>query len=383
MSQYHVIPSAEAFARLGDFGTVIDVRSPAEFAEDHLPGAVNWPVLDNDERRLVGTLYKQDPLEGRKVGAAIVARNIAHHLDTQRDVMRKHWRPLVYCWRGGQRSGAMNWFLNQIGFKSLQLVGGYKAFRGEVRQTLEALPAQFDFVVLCGRTGSGKTRLLHALRAAGQQVLDLEAIARHRGSVLGALPDQPQPSQKAFDTALWQALVALDPARPVFVESESRKIGGTQLPEALHLRLRQAGRCIWIDMAEAGRVQLLLEDYAHFMAQPDGFSALLDGLVTLRGRERVQRWQALARGGEWAAVFGELMRDHYDPGYERSLTNNFPRLANAPRVALADGGSAETARAAQALVLLAQDGGPAGTQTAISSTSNSSVACGGITPPAP
>ncbi len=354
MSQYHVIPSAEAFARLDGFSTVIDVRSPAEFAEDRLPGAVNWPVLDNDERRIVGTLYKQDPLEARKVGAAIVARNIAGHLDTNRALMQKHWRPLVYCWRGGQRSGAMNWFLNQIGFKSLQLVGGYKAFRGEVIRTLAELPARFDFVVLCGRTGSGKTRLLQALSGAGAQVLDLEALARHRGSVLGALPDQPQPSQKAFDTALWQAMVRLDPTRPVFIESESRKIGGVQLPEPLHLRLRQHGRCVWIDMAEAGRVELLLEDYAHFLAEPEAFNALIGGLVALRGRERVQRWQAMAREGHWAAVFGELMRDHYDPGYERSLSNHFPGLATAPRIALRDGSEAETAKAAAELLAIAQ-----------------------------
>ncbi|OWQ91946.1 tRNA 2-selenouridine(34) synthase MnmH [Roseateles aquatilis] len=353
MSQYHVIPSAEAFARLGEFGAVIDVRSPGEFAEDHLPGAINWPVLDDEERRIVGTLYREDPLEARKLGAALVARNIADHLDANRALMRKHWRPLVYCWRGGQRSGAMNWFLNQIGFKSLQLVGGYKAFRGEVLKTLASLPTRFEVVVLCGKTGSGKTRLLHALSAAGAQVLDLEALARHRGSVLGALPDQPQPGQKAFDTALWQTLVALDPARPVFVESESRKIGAVQLPDSLHFHLRETGRCMWIEMAEAGRVQLLLEDYAHFMATPEAFNRLLDGLIALRGRERVQRWQALAREGQWAQVFGELMREHYDPGYERSLTNHFPRLVTAPRVELRDGGDVETARVARALIALA------------------------------
>ena len=354
MSQYHVIPSAEAFARLGDFSAVIDVRSPGEFAEDHLPGALNWPVLDDDERRIVGTLYKQDPLEARKLGAAMVARNIARHLDDHRALMRKHWRPLVYCWRGGQRSGAMNWFLNQIGFKSLQLVGGYKAFRGEVLKTLDEQPQRFDFVVLCGRTGSGKTRLLQALAAAGAQALDLEALARHRGSVLGALPDQPQPSQKGFDTALWQAMVRLDPARPVFVESESRKIGGVQLPPALHLRLRQHGRCVWIDMAEAGRVQLLLEDYAHFQADPAGFNALIAGLVTLRGRERVERWQGMAQDGQWAELFGELMREHYDPGYERSLTHHFPQLAAAPRVRLEDGSASSTGRAVETLLAIAR-----------------------------
>ncbi len=334
MSQYHVIPPAEAFQRLGRFHTVIDVRSPAEFAEDHLPGAVNWPVLDNEERHQVGTLYKQDPLEGRKVGAAMVARNIARHLDEQRAVMVKHWQPLVYCWRGGQRSGAMNWFLNQIGFKSLQLVGGYKAFRGEVLRTLRELPGRLDFVVLCGRTGTGKTRLLQAMAQGGHQVLDLEGLARHRGSVLGALPGLAQPSQKAFDTGLWQAMQALDASRPVFVESESRKIGSVQLPEALHLEMRRRGRCVRVEMPLDGRVQLLLEDYHHFQAEPARFVELLNSLVALRGRERVARWQDLALSGRWAEVFEELVVDHYDPGYERSLLNHFPQLARAASVAL-------------------------------------------------
>ncbi|MBB3192762.1 tRNA 2-selenouridine(34) synthase MnmH [Roseateles terrae] len=346
MSIYHQIQADEAFAKLDAFHHIIDVRTPLEYAEDHIPGALNWPVLTNEERVVVGTLYRQDPLEARKVGAAMVARNIAQHLDAQRPLMQKHWRPLVYCWRGGQRSGSMNWFLNQIGFKSLQLVGGYKAFRGEVLKTLADQPRQLRFVVLCGRTGTGKTRLLGHLAAQGEQVLDLEGLARHRGSVLGALPDAPQPTQKAFDTALWQTLSRLDPQRPVFVESESRKIGSVQLPEPLHQRLREHGQCIWISMEEAGRVQLLLEDYAHFQARPDAFGALLEGLVSLRGRERVRRWQAQATQGQWAQVFAELMRDHYDPGYERSLTNHFPQLATAPQLLLRDGSEPELARAA-------------------------------------
>lgn len=353
MATYQQIEAAKALAELSRFAAVIDVRSPAEFAEDHMPGAVNWPVLNDDERRIVGTLYKQDPFEARKLGAAMVARNIAAHLDAHRERLPKHWRPLVYCWRGGQRSGAMNWFLNQIGFKSLQLLGGYKSFRAEVRMALEQLPGRLRLVVLCGRTGCGKTRLLQALAAQGAQVLDLEALARHRGSVLGALPGSPQPSQKGFDTALWRALAALDPERPVYVESESRKIGSVQLPEALHRQMRGHGQCVWVEMDEPGRVELLLQDYAHFRADPQGFGALLDGLVTLRGRERVQRWQDLALQGQWAEVFAELMREHYDPGYERSLLNHFPQLAQAQRLQLPDGSPQAMDSAARRL--LAQD----------------------------
>ncbi|MCE4555362.1 tRNA 2-selenouridine(34) synthase MnmH [Pelomonas cellulosilytica] len=339
----------EAAAALGRFDAIIDVRSPAEFAEDHMPGAVNWPVLSNQERHDVGLLYATSPFDARKLGAALVARNIARHIETSAAGLPKTWRPLVYCWRGGQRSGAMHWFLGQIGFRSRQLVGGYKAYRARVREDLDSLPARLPWQVLCGRTGSGKTRLLQALAAEGAQVLDLEALASHRGSVLGALPGAPQPTQKRFDSALWAALRGLDATRPVFVESESRKIGRIALPEPLLVALR-GSRCIWITMPDEARVRLLLEDYGHFDADPEGFCSALDGLVELRGRARVEAWQALARAGDWAGVFGELMREHYDPGYERSLRRHFPNLAQALMLPVAEADAATLRTAARTLL---------------------------------
>ena len=347
----HVVAPDEALADLARFDAIIDVRSPAEFAEDHLPGALNWPVLDNEERRIVGTLYKESPFEARKLGAAIVARNIARHLDEQAQALPKSWRPLVYCWRGGQRSGAMTWFLGQIGWRARQLHGGYKAYRARVREDLERLPERFgDLRVLCGRTGSGKTRLLQALAAEGAQVLDLEAAAAHRGSVLGALPGRPQPSQKRFDSLLWQQLRELDPARPVFVESESLRIGQLRVPAALHRQMRERGQCLWLEMPEPGRVALLLQDYAHFRQDPEGFCGLLEGLIELRGRERVRHWQAQARAGAWAEVFAALMREHYDPGYERSLRAHYPRLDQAAAVSLPTGEPADLQALARRLV---------------------------------
>jgi tRNA 2-selenouridine synthase len=349
--------AAEAVS--GAFDALIDVRSPAEFAEDHLPGALNWPVLDDEQRRIVGTLYVQDsPLAARKVGAAMVARNIAAHVERWVQDKPREWQPLVYCWRGGQRSGSLAWFLDQIGFRTAKLQGGYKAFRALVRDELAALPERFTFTVLAGRTGSGKTRLLQALREQGAQVLDLEAIACHRGSVLGGLPHTPQPSQKAFDTKLWRALRALDPARPVFVESESKKVGSLQLPDALVARMRDASRCLRVEMHDAARVQLLLEEYGFFAQEPERFCQLLDALIELQGQSRVKRWQAMARAGQWAAVFEELMREHYDPLYERSMQRNFAGLQDARAVELADGGAAALADAARTLIAHAPDMAP-------------------------
>ncbi len=343
---------AESFARQAQrFDAVIDVRSPAEFADDHLPGACNWPVLDDDERRRVGTLYVQvSPLVARKLGAAIVARRIGEHLEREVQDKPREWQPLVYCWRGGQRSGTLAWFLDQIGFRTTRLLGGYKAFRALVRAELASLPTGFRYHVLAGRTGCGKTRLLHALAAAGAQVLDLEALACHRGSILGALPDRRQPTQKRFDTLLWRTLSAFDPQKPVFVESESRKVGALQLPDALVGCMRTCAQVTRVDMDDAARVALLLEDYAWFAADPEAFCALLDALVELRGKAVVARWQSLARSGHWAEVYADLMARHYDPLYQRSLDRHFAGLGSARTVHLADGGTAALRAAAQQML---------------------------------
>ena len=340
------VAAAEVAAAAERYDSIIDVRSPAEFAEDHLPGAVNWPVLDNEQRRIVGTLYKQvSPLRARQIGAAMVARNIAEHLERWVVDRPRDWRPLVYCWRGGQRSGSLAWFLGQIGFRTQQLQGGYKAWRAIVRADLQQLPQRFDLHVLYGRTGSGKTRLLHALAAAGAQVLDLEGLAGHRGSVLGALPGQPQPSQKRFDTLCWQALKSFDAARPVFVEGESRKIGALRVPEALVQRLNGAAHCIRVELDDAARVQLLLQDYGHFAADAEDFCRRLEALVELCGRETVKAWQAQARAGRWAEVFAALMHKHYDPLYERAFRHGYAQRSHAARLRL-DDAEAGTLRAA-------------------------------------
>jgi tRNA 2-selenouridine synthase len=347
------ITAEDATAKLGAFDTIIDARSPAEFADDHLPGAVNWPVLDNDERREIGTEYKRvSAFDARKHGAAIVARRVADIVERHLADKPRDWQPLVYCWRGGQRSGTLAWFLGQIGFRTRVLEGGYKAFREQVREQLKTLPERFDFTVIAGRTGSGKTRLLQALIEQGAQVLDLEALACHRGSVLGGLPHDPQPTQKAFDTAVWHTLQGFDPLRPLFVESESRKIGALAVPEALLTRMRAQGRCVFVTLPDAERVQLLLEEYGFFAQQVDRFCEHMATLAELRGKETVARWQALARTGQWPQVFAELMAQHYDPLYLRSMSRNFAGMGSAQAVTLADG-NADALRAAAAHLLAA------------------------------
>jgi tRNA 2-selenouridine synthase len=330
------IPAAEAIARLAEFDAVIDARSEAEHAEDRLPGAVNWPSLDNAQRIEVGTLYKQvNPFEARKRGASLVAANIARHIEREVMDKPKTWQPLVYCWRGGQRSGALSMVLGQIGFRVGIVEGGYKAFRHEVLAQLPALAQRLQYRVICGPTGAGKTRLLQALAAEGAQVLDLEALASHRSSVLGVIPGQPQPSQKGFDTLVWQALRALDPARPVFVESESRKVGNVAIPEPVIDAMR-ASACLRLELPEDERVALLLEDYAFFAQDADFFCQRLDALVQIRGKAQVQAWQDAVRAGGTEGVVRDLLVKHYDPGYASSTARNFARFADAPAIAPRD-----------------------------------------------
>jgi tRNA 2-selenouridine synthase len=345
------ISAVDCLARIDHFDAIIDARSEGEYALDHLPGALNWPSLNDEERVLVGTEYKQiSPFVARKRGAALVARNVASHIERHVLDKPRDWQPLVYCWRGGQRSGSLALVLGQIGFRVQVVEGGYRAYRRAVMDELESLPERFQFRVLCGKTGSGKSRLLTALHAQGAQVLDLEALACHRGSILGGLPGQPQPTQKAFDNRLWQTLRLLDASRPVFVESESKKIGRLQLPDALIERLHQHGQVLRVDMADAARVQLLLEDYGFFADDPEHFCRLLDGLVALRGKDTVAGWQALARSGAWADVFAQLMQQHYDPLYNRSIDRHYAAYATAPVVSVAGPGAPEMRAAARALL---------------------------------
>jgi tRNA 2-selenouridine synthase len=341
------IDAATALARLDDFSAVVDARSESEYALDRLPGALNWPTLDDAERASVGTEYKQvSPFDARKRGAALAARNIAAHIDRHVMALPRDWSPLVYCWRGGQRSHALALVLGQIGFRVHLLEGGYQAFRRAVVAALEALPATLRFVVVCGTTGSGKSLLLRTLAEAGEQVLDLEALANHRGSVLGLVPGHAQPSQKAFDTAVWNVLRKLDPARPVYVESESAKVGDLRVPPALVERIR-AAPCLWLELPIEARVALLMREYDFFVRDVPAFCTRLDALRVLRGHETVNAWQEAARGGRIESVVRDLLVSHYDPIYRQSIRRNFPGTAE-PRATLAWNGSEATLAAAAA-----------------------------------
>jgi tRNA 2-selenouridine synthase len=332
------------------YDSIIDCRSPAEYAEDHIPGAVSAPVLDDAERATVGTLYKQvSPFEAKKLGAALVAKNVARHVQTIFAGKDRGWRPLVYCWRGGKRSAAMAHILREVGWEAQTLAGGYRGYRRWVVAQLETVPQTLLFKVVHGPTGSGKSRFLGALRRAGAQVLDLEGLAAHRGSVLGNLPDRPQPSQKWFESRLLHELSALEPAHPVYVEGESKKIGQLQVPEALIATMR-ASPCVVLETALEARVSLLIDEYRHFVEDRAALEAQLDCLVALHGRERIARWKSLAARGLWRGFVAALLEEHYDPAYRRSSQRNFAHLEVAPRIAIRSSDDEAFDAAARALL---------------------------------
>ena len=297
------------------FDDIIDVRAPAEFAEDHLPGAISLPVLDDEERARVGTIYKQvSPFSARKIGAALVAKNASLHLQGPLADKPGGWRPLVYCWRGGQRSGSFATILSQIGWRVETLAGGYKAWRSLVVREVYDTPVRAPVVVLDGNTGSAKTEILNLLPGFGVQVIDLEGLARHRGSLFGAVG--PQPSQKAFEGALALALAGLDPSRPVVVEAESSKIGNCRLPPEIWKAMVAAPR-VAIAAQRAERAKYLARAYADLTADADRLATTVGLLTSLHSAEVIEDWLGLAASGQFAALAGGLMERHYDPRYDK------------------------------------------------------------------
>ena len=303
------------------FDTIIDVRSPAEFAEDHIPGAISLPVLSDEERAKVGTIYTQDsPFVARKIGAALVARNAASHIETSLMGYGGGWQPLVYCWRGGQRSGSFSVILKQIGWRSETIEGGYQAYRRLVVRRLYEESLGLRVLRLDGNTGTAKTDILKRLKTMGVQIIDLEGLAGHRGSVLGDMPGG-QPSQKAFESALCAEIATLDPARPLLVEAESSRIGALRMPPAIWSAMKDAP-CVTVSAPLPQRAEYLASAYSDISDDTPKLAGLLGQLTKLVGHDVVQSWLVLLREGRLVDLAGELMTRHYDPAYARARKRN-------------------------------------------------------------
>ena len=333
-----------------DYDMIIDVRSPAEYADDHLPGAVNLPVLNNEQRAKIGMLYKQvSPFAAKRAGAALVAANIAQHIDTALKDANRNFRPLIYCWRGGQRSNSMARILSEIGWQTDLVHGGYKRYRKQVLHGLDGLPQRLRLVVLRGRTGLAKTHILQAALGKGAQVIDLEKLANHRGSLLGSEPGGVQPPQRLFESHLHAVLSELDQARPVFIEAESNKVGQIHVPAALWAAMRGAVSVV-ADTNIKHRVAFLCRDYAHIIADPARLDPLLTWVVTRVGYDIVRGWRHLIAAGDWPGFVRAVLDDHYDPAYDKSAAQR-----NHEIIATLDAGRLDAAaidRAADQLLAL-------------------------------
>ncbi|MEM9967933.1 MAG: tRNA 2-selenouridine(34) synthase MnmH [Pseudomonadota bacterium] len=301
--------------------TIIDVRAPIEFAEDHIPGAINLPVLSDAERARVGTIYtRQSPFLARKIGGALVAQNTAMHVQGPLAEKAGDWQPLIYCWRGGQRSGAFGTILDQIGWRVHILKGGYRSYRQQVVHTLYSAPLPHRLMLLDGGTGTAKTEMLSYLAEAGAQILDLEALAAHRGSLFGELEDA-QPSQKLFETRIASKLCQHSPHQITWVEAESSRIGERIVPPALWKSMRSAPR-VRLSAALKERAHYLCKRYADLTTDAARLNAVLDQLCPYQPAETISTWRRQADQADWRALAEGLIQIHYDPRYKKSVSDH-------------------------------------------------------------
>jgi tRNA 2-selenouridine synthase len=329
MTRYEITADLSSAALQG-FDAVIDARSPGEFAEDALPGAINLPVLDDGERAHIGTIYKQvSPFQARREGAALVSRNIGRHIEEALSDWPKGFKPLVYCWRGGMRSNSFATVLAAVGWRVKVLDGGYRTWRRQVSAGLSEEDPVSPLILIDGQTGTAKTALLLELERQGEQVIDLEGLARHRGSVFGDFSDTPQPSQKRFETGLWTQLRALDPARPVYVEAESTMVGKRRVPKRLWEAMKAAPR-IEIAAPVEARAEYLLTAYPDLAAEADKLDAAIMRLSGHHANADIEAWRDMAREGNLRALAAALVTAHYDPAYDRARK----RHGGAPRLRL-------------------------------------------------
>lgn len=331
---------------------IIDARSPAEFADDHISGAVNMPSLSDDEREIVGTIYKQkSAFEARKIGASMTAKNIATHIEAQLADKPAGFTPLIHCWRGGQRSRAFAQICSEIGWTCYVLEGGYKFYRTQVLDNLKTLPEQFRYIIIAGRTGSAKTKLLQALGSRGAQILDLEGLAHHKGSLLGGL-SEPQPSQKLFESCLVGKLSGFDKDRPVFVESESSRIGEVHIPKLLWHEMIHAP-VIMIEVDRQQRAEYLVSEYPHLLSDQTDLNRLIDGMIYRHGHAETGKWRELMRQHDWVSLSHALLERHYDPAYDQSVSRH--NRTQWLQLAQADCSAAEMDQTASQILSALQD----------------------------
>ena len=318
-------------------GLIIDARSESEFAADNIPGAINLPTLNDQERIEVGTLYKQvSPFKARIRGASLAARNIANHVEHSLSELPQGHPMWVYCWRGGQRSGSLALVLKEIGFAPRLINGGYKHWRNEVMSGLPRQVESLKWRVLSGPTGVGKTRWLQALAKAGESTLDLEGLGGHRGSLLGDVSGG-QPTQRAFESRLYHHLSSLQAGAEVWVESESANLGKLTIPAALMAKIHAAPQ-VELKVSLEDRVAQLLKDYPMWIAAPDQLIEKLNVLRPRHSNARIDQWITWIHQNNFEALVSDLLVHHYDPTYAHGAK----RLNQSDRTEVSVGSTQDT-----------------------------------------
>jgi len=338
---------------LTQYSQIIDVRSPSEFALDHIPGAINLPVLDDEQRATVGTLYKDNPFEARRLGAALISANVSKHIQNHMMELDLTYTPLLYCWRGGMRSRSFTFILKSIGWKPHVISGGYQAFRRSiVADTKDIFQTEtLNLKVLSGLTGVGKTRLLKEIETQGHQVLDLEGLANHKGSLLGATPSSDQPSQKKFETDLWHQMKQFDLTQPIYTEAESNRIGKVHCPTSLWTALKRS-QVINIQLPVSERIKILREEYPHFQNDQEQLKLLLSKLIPLRGHEQIDQWNSLIEDDQWDDFVQSVLENHYDLCYRGPGEDDSNYQKPTGKVIIADASKESFIQAAKQTILL-------------------------------
>ena len=304
------------------FDTIIDVRSPLEFAEDHIVGAINCPVLSDLERQKVGTIYKKESsFKAKIIGSSLTAKNIAFHIENNFMEKKGSWQPLIYCWRGGQRSKAFSIVLSEVGWRTNQLKGGYKEYRNQVINFLDNIGPKLKITLISGKTGSAKTKILKSIENEGGQILDLEGLANHKGSLLGKIPDLIQPSQKFFESLIFNKIQNLNLKDKIYIEAESSKIGNIHIPKSIWKKMINSPR-IEISANIELRAKFLVSDYDYMCNDPTLINPIIKGLKNRLSKELFDEWTNLIDRKKWFDLTKSFLENHYDPSYSSNTIKN-------------------------------------------------------------
>lgn len=304
------------FLRESHTRILLDVRSPGEYGQGHIPGAISFPLFSDAERALVGTCYKQQGKEqALELGLELVGPKMAGFIKQARKLAPER-RLAVHCWRGGQRSASMAWLFRQAGFEVATLEGGYKNYRRFVLEGFQDVP--LDLLVVGGRTGSGKTKILKELALLGEQIIDLECIAHHKGSSFGSIGEAAQPTVEQFENDLFHALCALDPSRRVWIENESRSIGRVYIPAAFWEKMRHSP-LLNVHIPEDVRIENLLQDYV--LTDKSELEAAFLRIDRKLGGQHLKAALEALQADDFATA-ARIALHYYDKTYQHGLENN-------------------------------------------------------------